>query len=294
MVNITKHQALMGLRNFLISRTFLKHLSIAVAGIIVLVWIAIKSLAIYTNHGEEIEVPDLIGLNYLELKHFDPDHKFKFLVIDSIFNDSFQKGSIVLQDPPAGSKVKIGRKIYLTVVTSQPEMVLMPNLVDLSLRQAIVNLKAANLKVEKLSYIENMAVNAVLSQKFKGEIIEPGTEILKNSPIELVVGKGLREEKNSVPNLIGKTEEQAIELVLQSGFNKGYLTFPNTRDTGKYRVYKQQPSWNYDKTAEFGSHIDLWFRSELQFNFDSLLQTLTADTLKIQQELTEPQLLPEQ
>jgi hypothetical protein len=32
--------------------------------------------------------------------------------------------------------------------------------------------------------------------------------------------------------------------------------------------------------AEFGAYVDLWFRSGLYFNFDSLVQTFDADTLQ--------------
>jgi beta-lactam-binding protein with PASTA domain len=283
----------MGIKKFLLSRTFFKHLALSIAGGLFLLWISLKVIAVYTNHGESIPVPGLIGVYLNELDKYDPNGNFRFLVVDSIYDDHFGKGSIVQQDPPPGSSVKSGRKIYLTVVASQPETVMMPDLVDLSLRQALGSLKAAGLRLEKLDYISNMAKNAVLDQQFDGAAIAPGTELLKGSAIVLVLGKGLRNETVAVPFLIGKTETEAIAILNQSSLNVGYLNYADMRDKLHSRVYMQQPSGMDGEKAEFGSFVDLWFKSDLLFNFDSLLQTFIADTITIQEEIMESQILPD-
>ena len=51
------------------------------------------------------------------------------------------------QDPNPGQLVKKGRKIYLSVSTVNPPQVEMPNLIDLSLRQAENMLKTNNLRL---------------------------------------------------------------------------------------------------------------------------------------------------
>ncbi len=283
----------MGIKKFLISRTFFKHLAISIIGGLFLLWISLKVLGFYTNHGESIAVPSLIGMNLNELDEYVFDGDFEFLVIDSIYDDHFGKGSIVQQDPPPASSVKSGRKIYLTVVASQPETVLMPDLVDLSLRQAMGSLKAARLRLEKLEYVSNMAKNAVLDQRFEGAAIAPGTEILKGSPIVLILGKGLRNETVAVPFLIGKTETEAIAILNLSSLNVGFLNYSDARDKLHSRVYMQQPAKRDGQGVEFGSYVDLWFKSELIFNFDSLLQSIAADTVAIQEEVIESQNLPD-
>jgi eukaryotic-like serine/threonine-protein kinase len=282
----------MGIKNFLLSRTFFKHLAISIAGGLFLLWISLKVLGVYTNHGESIAVPGLIGVNLTELSKHDFEGDFEFLVIDSIYDDHFGKGSIVQQDPPPGSNVKSGRKIYLTVVASQPETVLMPDLVDLSLRQALGSLKAAGLRLEKLDYVSNMAKNAVLDQRFEGATIAPETEILKGSAIVLVMGKGLRNETIPIPMLIGRTETDAIAIINQSSFNVGHLHYTDVRDKMHSRVYNQQPAGGRQR-AEYGTVIDLWFKSDFMFNFDSLLQTISSDTRGIQEEILESQNLPD-
>jgi eukaryotic-like serine/threonine-protein kinase len=272
---------------FLISKTFLKHLGIAVAGLLLMVWLVLTGLRFYTNHGEAIEVPGLTGVQLTDLEKYDKDGNFRFIVIDSIFDEQFSKGAIVLQDPPPGSHVKRGRKVYLTVVAMQPETVIMPDLVDLSLRQALAGLKANGLRLANLDYIPNMARNAVLEQKHYGDTIAPGTEILKGSEIELVLGRGLRNELVNIPFVIGKTEAEAIALLNQSSFNLGYLTYTDQRDRMHSRVYMQQPMGGEGERAEMGTYVDLWFRSDIYFDFDSLLRSFEVDTLHLQEQLPE-------
>jgi eukaryotic-like serine/threonine-protein kinase len=275
----------MGVLNFLISKTFLKHLGIAIAGLVVLLVLTLTGLGLYTNHGEAIEVPGLTGVQQNDLSQFDPNGDFRFVVIDSIFDDQFVKGAIVLQDPPPGSKVKRGRKIYLTVVATQPEMVRMPDLVDLTLRQALSGLKASGLKLDRLEYVPNIARNAVLEQKHNGDTIAPGTEILKGSDIELILGQGPRNEKVNVPFVIGKTEAEAIAALNQASFNLGYLSYTDQRDRQHSRVYMQQPMGGDGQLAELGTYVDLWFRSDLNFDFDSLVRSYEAETPEMQEQM---------
>jgi len=269
----------MGIFKFLTSKAFFKHLAIAILVMVLLFWITIKAIDVYTNHGEAIGIPNLTGVEISQVDRMNPDGYFDFVVIDSVYDDHFDKGAIVLQDPAPGSKAKRGRKIYVTIVASQPEMIWMPDLVDLTLRQAVTELRASGLKLETLSFVRNFAKYAVLTQKFEGDTIIPGTEILKGSFIELVLGKGLNDEKLSVPFLIGKTETEAKNIITSSALNIGFLNFQDGRDKSHSRVYAQQPAGDRDDRVEYGAVVDLWLRSDLYFNFDSLMRVYESDTL---------------
>ncbi len=282
----------MGVVDFLKSKLFYKHLAIAIVAGVLLIWLTTKAIDLYTHHGEAYEVPDLTGVKIDEARKLDLPGEYHYVVIDSVYDDHFSKGAIVLQDPPPGAKVKSGRKIYVTTVAMQPEMVEMPDLVDLSLRQAILELKSNGLKLDKLTYVRNFARNAVLQQLYEGDTIMPQTEILKGSDIELVLGKGLNDEKVSVPFLIGKTESEAIELINNSSLNVGYLKYLDGRDKQHSRVYQQQPPALSDEKVDYGAYVDLWLRSDEYFDFDSLLNTFEQkaaeiDSLKMINELPE-------
>jgi beta-lactam-binding protein with PASTA domain len=267
----------MGFLKFLTSGTFFKHLGIAIVLVALLIWLTLQILKVYTSHGDEILVPGFTGVRIDKVHDMEIGEDFEFVVIDSVYDDHFSKGEIVLQDPVPGSKVKHGRKIYVTIVANQPEMVVMPDLVDLSLRQALHELKANSLKLDKLQYVPNFAKNAVLAQRIEGDTIDVGIEVLKGTSVELVMGAGLNNDKVEVPFLIGKTESEAIKLLNNSGLNVGYLKYLDGRDKIHSRVYEQQPQPIENTRAEYGAYVDLWFRNDGFYNFDSLVANYNID-----------------
>jgi beta-lactam-binding protein with PASTA domain len=86
-------------------------------------------------------------------------------------------------------KIKKGRKIYLSITMMVPPQVEMPNLLDLSLRQAMNMLEANNLELGQVIYKPSKYPNAVLEQRYKGKIIQEGRKIPYQAKITLVVGK---------------------------------------------------------------------------------------------------------
>ena len=121
------------------------------------------------------------------------DYKnYQFSVIDSIFDADKPKGSIISQDPFPGAKVKRNRMIYITVTSQIPEKTTMPDLHDLTLRQAQSLLESAGLKLGKLLYIRSFDEDAVQNQLFNGKPIPAGSIIDKGSIITLTVGMGAK------------------------------------------------------------------------------------------------------
>jgi eukaryotic-like serine/threonine-protein kinase len=174
--------------HFVFTKRFLKHF-IASLGILgVLIWIVIMPLGSYTKHGQYIDVPQFTGQN-IEQVQSDPAYTdFEFMVIDSVFDLKSQKGMILRQDPYPNSKVKANRKIYLTIVSTNPEKTSMPDLKYLTLRQAVSILESTGLKTGRISYIPTFDQDAVQQQSFDGNVIAPGTKLDKGSVIDLTVG----------------------------------------------------------------------------------------------------------
>lgn len=154
----------------------------------------------FTRHGKEFDVPDMKGMTYEEVNVFGRDsnaQNFKFIINDSVFDPDVPGGVVLSQDPAPGVPVKKGRKIYLSVSMISPPRVEMPNLIDLSLRQAENMLTTNNLKLGQLVYKPSEFVNAVLEQRYKGRIIKQGARIPYNSEITLVVGKNYNAAETS-------------------------------------------------------------------------------------------------
>ncbi len=246
-----------------------------VLGIAILIAV-VYSLNSFTRHGKTITVPDFTGYYYQEIQDQPEFSKFKFTIIDSIYDPGKEKGSIVSQDPAAESKVKEGRHIYLSIVAMNPETIEMPNLVDLSLRNASSIIETYGLKINKLSYVPDIAKNAVVEQKYRGETIEEGTPIIKGSGIELVLGLGTENDYIKVPLLIGLTRKQAIHELHLASLNLGQEHFEEGDDTTSVRIYRQSPKYSKKQTVKMGESIELWYKSDANFDFEQYLKTIKA------------------
>ncbi len=247
---------------FLKSKTFFKHISLMIIVSVVLIWLTMKFLDIYTHHGESVTVPDYTGLYVDELEEYRQDDNFRFEISDSVHDATKEKGTIVTQVPLPNSNVKKNRKIYLTIIASSPEKVSMPNLKDITLRQAVAVLETYGLKLGNKEFVPDLG-ETIMKQKYKGKIIKEGDEIPKGSEIDLVIGKGLGKVKVSVPQLVGKKRREVVSILNESSLNIGAEMFDN-KDTVNVRVYKQRPSRN--DMVRAGSTVDLWYQSEDKFD----------------------------
>ncbi len=255
----------MGFFKFVRSRYFWIHTTLAIVLSIFIMWFTLKALDIYTMHGQSIDVPDFKGKLVSELEDYSSDYDVTYEIIDSIYDSNLPKGSVIMQDPAAGTKVKDGRRIYLTVVAMKQEMVQMPDLLDLTLRQASAMLETYGLFVGKLKYVPDIARNAVLQQKFKGEKIEEGTQIAKGSKIDLVLGQGEDNEKVEVPDVYGMKQGEAIRALKVNSLNVGEEFFEDGPDTTVSRVYKLKPG--IGSVVNMGTTIEVYYKSEKKHDF---------------------------
>ncbi len=253
----------------------------AIVGVlaIILVLIILKMINIFTRHGQSIAIPNFTGLYYNELDKNEEFSKFVFTIADSIYDPTKEKGTIISQDPAPGSRVKSGRQVYITVVSINPEQVAMPNLVDLTLRNATSLLETYGLKAGRLSYVPDIAKNAVIEQKFKGQNIAVGKMINKGSTIDLVLGLGENGDRISIPFLIGMKRSEAVTKIRSSSLNVGLEHFDPGDDTSKVRIYRQSPNHSSEKIANFGAPIELWYKSDKNFDFDTHLKNINKDSL---------------
>ena len=220
----------------------------------------LKYLTIYTNHDDFILVPVLFDIEISSLDSLVYSYGLRYEIIDSIFDKSKLKGVVVNQDPLPNTKVKENRKIYLTINSLQTRKVYFPDIYDLTLRQAVRNLKINGLEVGKLIYRSDLATNKILNYKVNGINIEIGQELYHGTTVDLVVGKGLSNEKILVPNLIGLLKTEANIILKSTSLNIGLEYFnPAVVDSNSATIYKQYPTYTDGKEISIGSALDLYF-----------------------------------
>lgn len=249
---------------FLKTKEFRKHVLIAAATIALLLFILIKSLDIYTRHGESNTVPNLKGMTLDQAMKLLADKNFKF-EIDSVYSIEKPHGTIMEQDPDPETQVKEGRTIYLSIVSMIPPHVKVPDLKDVSLREATAILESYGLKVGELIYKPDLAQNAVLALQMAGQEIKTGESIPKGSIIDLVLGDGYGNTHVKIPKLVGLTYEEAVFVLQGSSLNVGRVSFDaNIKDTtaAGLIVYKQIPSETDTLSLSQGEPIDLFIKKK--------------------------------
>jgi beta-lactam-binding protein with PASTA domain len=262
--------------NFLKSKLFLINFGLAIVFFIIVFVILNFALKVYTNHGESVTVPTVVGMQVDEAIALIEESDFEYEIIDTVFDDKYDKGAIVEQNPVAEALVKEGRKIYLIVNSNNDELISMPQLVGFSMRQVQSMMETYGLTIGGLRYVPDIAVNVVIKQMYDGDDIEPGTKIKKGTTIDLVLGLGISDKTTSVPSLLGLTYKEASNTLLDLFLNTGAVnydkTIKNKNDSIKAKVYRQSPSGSTINEVNLGYSVDIWLTKD-----DELLKSARED-----------------
>lgn len=259
---------------FLISKSFLKQLTIYVLLLCVSTWVLLWWLDVYTKHGEYVKVPDFKGISVNHLKDFSTKNHVTYLVVDSTFEANTPPEVVIKQEPEYNAEVKEGREVYLYISASLPPELPMPKFIDRSLRQAISMIGAFGFKLGKINFIKDDCVNCVLEQRIKGKGIKPGLIVSKGSTINLTVGKGKKETTVRIPCLYGLTKNDAIIRLAESSLAVNKTVFEGGKETPHAKVYKQIPSCQGKEDIDIGSTIDIFLTVR-----EKIIPKVSVDTI---------------
>lgn len=247
---------------FISSKTFLIHLSLFIVLVFGLITMTYYWLGAYTNHDETIVVPDLKGKQWKSLEQGLALKQLKMKIADSsIYIVDQPGGQVIEQDPPPGSRVKENRVIYLTVSKNIPPQVKMPNVIDVSDRQAEAILMSYGLKTGQRKYQPDLAKNAVLEISTNGRVLKPGDEVSKGTVIDLLLGDGFGNTQVKVPMLINLTVDEAIFVLTGSKLATGSITYDeDVSDPSSAVVYKQWPVSGDSISLKQGEPVDIYLK----------------------------------
>ncbi len=221
-----------------------------------------------TGHGEYEKVPTLSGKNIDAATAILKSKGFNVEVVDSVFEISQPKLSVIKQSPEPEALVKYGRTVYLTINRQIAPTVTMPNLVGLSIRSAQLSLQSAGLKMGDTTFRPDLAKNSVLSQMFNGAEIKAGSKISIGSSINLVIGSGIGDEEVDVPDLVGLTYADALSLLGSMNISVGLpiMLDANIKDSLKAYISRQEPpvfteplpGQKINNKIRAGQMVDVW------------------------------------
>jgi len=240
--------------------------------IILLFLFTLVFLRIYTNHGDSVEIPDLKGKSMSEVTSLLNQRELRFQVRDSVYSADIAPGTVFDQFPKPGMKVKENRMVLITLCAVSQEKIPMPQLTDISYRQAINLIENAGLIAGRIEYKQSEFPNLVLEQKINGQIIVKGQMVPKGSRVDLVLGSEGDGQISALPSLIGLTQADAQVKLDEIFLSIGNVTYDETITSeelkGQAIIWKQSPGPDEPLDIEKGKAIDIW---------------LTVDPTKIQE-----------
>lgn len=220
----------------------------------------------YSRHGESQTVPNLIGLQTDEAQKVLENLELEFAVMDSTYDPEQKPLSIINQEPPADSKVKSGRKIYLTVNMEHAPLTDVPTIeLGTSYVSAKEILESKGLVIGNISYKPFEYKDVFLDMRLQAEnrMLKPGEKIPKGSKIDIVLGSGQGDTEIDLPDFRTLTYDEAVNLIQLKELSLGtVMTKGLVSDTANAFVIQQTPEYEPGKKINIGSMVDIWISSE--------------------------------
>ena len=190
---------------------------IAIIAIIVCAVLAIVSIAVFlilwlggsNDEPVTVEVPKLVGENYYTVNVPDDFH---MKLLEEVFDENTQAGTILKQDPEAGTRVEPGEMIFVTVsMGAEPKVGVMSDLTDYPQVFAEAN-------IDKME----MGLKIIIEEEYS-ETIEAGkvtrTEPVANTPLEegqtiiLYISLGKEIKTGAMPNVVDVSQQIAEDTL---------------------------------------------------------------------------------
>lgn len=251
--------------NFIFSIKFLINLILIGLSYLLVVFIVKTYLNTYTNHGEKIAVPNIIGKNKNEAQKLITDLGLTYAISEIKYDPTKPEGTVLSQDPIPSSKskvfVKSGRKVRFKI-SNKNRLVEVPICIDKSERfaQAILENRGFKYRIEYKPSIE--AAGAVIEQLYRGKPVKEHQKIQIGSTITLIVGEASG-GNFPLPDFTGSTIcDVKSRLALEPNMNLIVIceNCASRADTCAATVYAQSPEFLEGRKLPGGSTITIHAR----------------------------------
>jgi len=243
---------------------FVRNFLYVIVGFCLLIFVAIYSLKIGTQHNKTFQVPDFIGMTLNEAIAEAQKNHLRIEVIDSVFAPQRPRGTVFKQNPETQMFVKKNRRILLTMNAVSPRQVKVPDVVGYSLRQAKAVLLSQGLQVGTIHYETDIATNMVLEQRYKGLSLAEGQQLIAGTEIDLVLGISDEGQRTIIPATIGLSAERAKDILTENSLNVSFhydKGMKNYADSLAARIYRQTPSPSTSVIWPLGTKVDVYLKA---------------------------------
>lgn len=189
----------------------------------------------FSGDSEEIKVPNFVRRTFEEAQALAQETGLEIARGEDVYSPDQEEGKITSQNPTADSVVSPGKLITVYVSKGKKDGVV-PKIVGMDYKKASEYLKTFGfelgiVKTESSTLPENVIIE---------QSVEEGSTASKGTKIDVTVSDGKGKETVKMPNLIGKTPDEANAIIDTEGLKLGDATYEETTTTAQNLIFWQQ------------------------------------------------------
>ncbi len=198
---------------------FLRYLVRMLVLIVVFLVSALTAMR-FAIHGRQSAVPKIIGMTPSEAQRTLAAKGLVLEQTDRFFSAEVPEGRVLSQVPAPGAEVRRGWRVRVAQ-SMGPQRVVIPDIVGGSERAADINIRRRGLELGNtaIASIPGAPADQIVAQSPPANatnVSAPKISVLLASPEERAAFV--------MPSLIGRSEDEAINAIVQAGFKVGSIT----------------------------------------------------------------------
>lgn len=189
-----------------------------------------------TSDKATIPMVNVVGLYKTAAEEELKKAGFTAYTIETATDDKVEEGYVISQSVDEGTAIPADEKIVITISEGK-EDVEVPDVRGYSDDQATTLLTEAGFVVTHgYEYADTVEKNKVISQSPEGKTMQKS-----GSTVKIIISNGKEVEEVEVPNLVGKSESKAADLLENAGLS-GKVSHANSDEVKKGQVINQDVS----------------------------------------------------
>ena len=180
-----------------------------------IVAVIITVVVLINTKPKQVKMPNVVGLTRQEAQAKIQNNNLIFEVTKEEFSKDVEEGLVISQDPeylPNYNSLDLNSKVKVVISKGQ-EKVIMTKVVGKKKDEAIADLAKINLKTEIVEATSETVEAGIITE----QSIEENAEILAGETVTITVSTGSAIKKVEMVNVIGKSEEDAVNAIEDLG-----------------------------------------------------------------------------
>ena len=207
-------------------------------GLVFTLLILLGSCAVYERlRTQRLSPPDVVGMTYSDAVAAAREARLTVTVLESIFHNEVPEGYIISQTPTHDNTgMSPGQAIQVTVSLG-PSPYVMPDIMGMDIEDARELLDEWPVEIMEVEHEDEAEPGTVIFQE-----PDEGTPVGEGTMIIVYVSLGPAEPVQvAVPNLIGRTQAEALELLREANLMPGIVLQAESITFAVGMVFQQSP-----------------------------------------------------